>query len=78
MSIEIGQLRLELPPGFEKRAQRIGRLVGEALAAYSTLPAGRIDHLRVGPVAVETHLSDLRVAQRIADSIHAAIQVGIT
>jgi hypothetical protein len=35
-------------------------------------------HLRIGPVAVEAHLSDRRVAQRIADSIQAAIQAGTT
>ncbi|MDD2463323.1 MAG: hypothetical protein PHI97_04945 [Desulfobulbus sp.] len=78
MSTEIGQLQLQLPPGFEKRAQRIGRLVGENLAGYTSLPTGRIEHLRVGPVAVETHHTDQRVAQRIADSIHAAIKADLT
>lgn len=77
MTTEIGHLQLQLPPGFEQRAQRIGRLVGESLAGRD-LPAGRLAHLRIGPVAVEAHLSDRRVAQRIADSIHAAIQAGTT
>jgi hypothetical protein len=78
MSTEIGHLQLQLPPGFEERAERIGRLVGEALADYGNVPSGRIDHLRVGPLAVGTELSDQRVARQIADSIHAAIQAGIT
>lgn len=77
MTAEIGHLQLQLPPGFEQRAQRIGRLVGEFLTR-SNLPAGHFAHLRIGPVVVETHHSDRHVAQRIADSIHAAIQAGIT
>jgi len=78
MNTEIGHLQLQLPPGFEKRAQRIGRLVGEALAGSTTLPAGQIEYLRVGPVEVGVHFSDQRVAQTIADSIHAAIKRGLS
>ena len=74
MSTEIGQLRLQLPAGFEDRAQRIGRLVGEALAQRDDLPAGRIEQLRVGPVQVDVRHSDRVVARRIADSIHTAVQ----
>lgn len=77
MTTEIGHLQVRLPPGFAHRGQRIGRLLAEYLAGFD-LPPGRIDRLRVGPVAVEPHLSDRRVAQRIADSIHAAIQAGTT
>nr|WP_320010944.1 hypothetical protein [uncultured Desulfobulbus sp.] len=76
MKTEIGQLQLHLPPGFEKRAQRIGRLVAENLATYTNLPPGRIDHLRVGPVRVELQHSDGRVARRIAESIYASLQGG--
>lgn len=74
MTTEIGRLLLQLPTGFEDRAGRIGRLVGEALAQRDDLPAGRIDQLRVGPVRVEVGHSDRVVAQRIADSIHAAVK----
>jgi len=73
MNTEIGQLQLQLPPGFEKRAQRIGRLVGENLAHYTALPSGRIEHLQVGPVRIERHFSDSRVARQIAESIYSAI-----
>lgn len=74
MPAEIGRLRLRLPAGFEDRAGRIGRLVGEALARRDDLPAGRIEQLQVGPVRVEVGHSDRVVAQRIADSIHAAVK----
>lgn len=75
MSTEIGQLQLQLPPGFEQRAQRIGRLVGEALASSPLLPSGRIDRLHVGPVQVKHHHSDVQVAREIAESISAALQL---
>lgn len=73
MTTEIGHLHLQLPPGFEHRAQRIGRLVGETLAQRNDLDPGRINHLGVGPVQVESHHSDHEVAWRIAASIHSAI-----
>lgn len=74
MSTEIGQLRLQLPAGFEHRAQRIGRLVGEALVQRDDLPAGHIEQLRVGPVQVDVRHSDQTLARHIADSIHAAVK----
>lgn len=73
MITEIGHLHLQLPHGFEHRAQRIGRLVGEALAQRDDLGPGRIHHLGVGPVQVEFRNSDHEVARRIAASIHSAI-----
>lgn len=73
MITEIGHLHLQLPPGFEHRAQRIGRLVGETLAQRNDLGPGRIDRLGVGPVQVELRHSDHEVARRIAASIHSAI-----
>jgi hypothetical protein len=72
MTTEIGRLNLRLPSGFEGRAERIGRLVGEALAGCE-LPAGRIAHLKVGPVTVNPRGSDRAVAEGIAQSIRAAI-----
>jgi hypothetical protein len=74
MPAEIGRLLLQLPTGFEDRAGRIGRLVGEALAQRDDLPAGRIEQLQVGPVRVDVRDSDRAVAQQIADSIHAAVK----
>lgn len=73
MITEISHLHLQLPPGFEHRAQRISRLVGEALAQRDDLGPGRINQLGVGPVQVEHHHSDHEVARRIAASIHSAI-----
>lgn len=74
MPAEIGRLRLQLPAGFEERAGRIGRLVGEVLAQRDDLPPGRIEQLQVGPVRVDVRDSDRAVAQQIADSIHTAVK----
>ena len=73
MKTEIGQLSLRLPAGFEGRAQRIGRLVGEALARQPDLPAGRLGRVGVGPLQVDPRRSDRAIADGIAQSIGAAI-----
>lgn len=75
MTTEIGRLSLRLPAGFETRAARIGRLVGEALAGRD-LPAGGIAQLGVGPLKVDARRSDRAIAEHIAQSIHAAIKQG--
>ncbi|MFA5083671.1 MAG: hypothetical protein WC474_14050 [Hydrogenophilaceae bacterium] len=76
MTTEIGRINLNLPAGFEARAARIGRLVGEALARRE-LPAGRIDRIGVGPLKVDARRSDRAIAEHIAQSIHAAITQGV-
>lgn len=73
MKTEIGQLHLQLPAGFEGRAQRIGRLVAEALARRENLPAGRFDRVGIGPVQIDGRLADRTVAESIATSICAAL-----
>lgn len=76
MTTEIGQLNLRLPAGFEARAQRIGRLVGESLARQEGLPGGQVGQIGVGPVRVDARASDRVIAERIAQSIGVAIQRG--
>lgn len=74
MKTEIGQLALRLPAGFEDRAHRIGRLVGEALANRTDLPAGRLERVGVGPLKIDPRRSDRAIADGIAQSIGAAIR----
>jgi len=76
MTTEIGQLNLQLPAGFEARAHRIGRLVGEALARQEGLPGGQVALIGVGPMQVDVRRSDRAIAERIAQSIGAAILRG--
>ncbi|MEK7736198.1 MAG: hypothetical protein AAB319_00325 [Pseudomonadota bacterium] len=72
MKTEIGQINLHLPAGFEARAQRIGRLIGESLARHD-LPAGRLTQVGVGPLHIDPRHSDRAIADNIAQSIGAAI-----
>jgi hypothetical protein len=72
MPTEIGRLNLRLPAGFEKRAGRIGRLVGTALSTRD-LPPGQIEHLSIGPLKIDARRSDHAIAEHIAGAIHGAI-----
>ncbi|HKK56812.1 hypothetical protein [Marinobacter sp.] len=71
--IDIQNLRLQLPDGFESRAGRIGRLLGDALAQYPVAQSARIDQLRVGPLTLKEGASDRQIARQIAQSIHRQI-----
>lgn len=73
MNAEIGQLRLHLPAGFEHRAQRIGRLLGAALAQTPDLPGGTIDRLGVGPLQIDPQRSDRAIADHLAGAIRTAL-----
>jgi hypothetical protein len=74
MKTEIDQIRLQLPQGMERRAQRIGRLLGESLARRTDLPAGSFARLRVGPLSLDPGHGDRAIADRIADSLVRAIR----
>ena len=69
----IDQLKLTLPPGFEGRAERIGRHLAAELAALPA-PAGfEIETLALPPVALTAGLGDREVAARIARQIGAHV-----
>jgi hypothetical protein len=76
--LSIGRLRLALPPGFEGRAGRIARLVGDELAGRLPLAAGavRLDRLAVPPVRLAPGASDRQVAGAVAAAIAAGLHSG--
>lgn len=79
MSTEIAYLNIRLPGGFEARASRIARLVGEGLATRLAGQGGsrqRIERLGVAPVAIDPGRSDRAIAAQIAQSIHSALLAG--
>ncbi|HEX7839007.1 MAG TPA: hypothetical protein VF469_16125 [Kofleriaceae bacterium] len=67
--LTIGALSLRLPAGFEHRAERIGRLLGDALAGIEAGSAIELDRLALPPVTVARDTGDVEVATRIADSV---------
>ncbi|KAB0574346.1 hypothetical protein F7Q92_19705 [Ideonella dechloratans] len=75
MRLEIDHLALQLPAGFEARAPRIARLLGDALARPEHLGGLRLAHnaalpaLQLPPLAVQTGHSDAAIAQRLAQAV---------
>jgi hypothetical protein len=74
--LTIGTLRLQLPAGFERRAERIGRLLGDALARIDTGAPGAdltLDRLALPPITIAPGGSDFDVAASIASSVRHQI-----
>jgi hypothetical protein len=69
--LTIDTLRLQLPAGFERRAERIGRLLGDALARIDTGAPGdlTLDRLAPPPITIAPGASDFDVAAGIASSV---------
>ncbi len=78
--LTIDTLRLQLPAGFAHRAERIGRLVGDALARVDLgSDLGRdgadlaLDRLALPPIAIAGGASDFEIAAGIASSVRKQI-----
>jgi hypothetical protein len=74
--LTIDTLRLQLPAGFEGRAERIGRLVGDALARIGTgVPGPELTLERLAPprITIAPGASDFDVAASIASSVSRQI-----
>ncbi|HVK55993.1 MAG TPA: hypothetical protein VM532_13315 [Burkholderiales bacterium] len=71
--VEIEQLTLRLPAGFESRAGRIGRLTAEALSNVTAVTSMNIAQLSLPPQTIKANWSDRVVAQRLANAIGQAI-----
>jgi hypothetical protein len=74
--LTIDTLRLQLPTGFEHRAERISRLVGDALARIDLGAPGTdlaLDRLALPPIAIAPGASDFEVAAGIASSVRQQI-----
>ena len=74
--LTIDRLRLRLPAGFERRAERIGRLVGDALARIDTGAPGAaltLDRLALPPITIAPGASDFDVAAGVASSVRCQI-----
>jgi hypothetical protein len=74
--LTIDTLRLQLPAGFEGRAERIGRLLGDALARIDAGAAGAeltLERLAPPPITIAPGVSDFAVAAGIASSVSRQI-----
>jgi hypothetical protein len=74
--LTIGTLRLQLPAGFERRAEHIGRLLGDALARIDTGAPGAdltLDRLALPSITIAPGGNDFDVAASIASSVRHQI-----
>lgn len=74
--LTIDTLRLQLPAGLEHRAERIGRLLGDALARIEIGAADAdvaLAHLALPPIAIARGASDAEIARGIASSVRRQI-----
>jgi len=74
--LTIGALSLQLPAGFERRAERIGRLLGDALVRIDVGAPGTeltLDRLALPPITIAPGASDYDVAAGIASSVRQQI-----
>ena len=74
--LTIDTLRLQLPAGFEGRAERIGRLLGDALARIDACAPGAeftLERLAPPPITISPGAIDFYVAAGIASSVSRQI-----
>ncbi len=71
--LRIDRLRLQLPPGFEHRAEGIARLVGDALGRRPVSGDRRIARLAPPAVEITAGTGDREIAGRVAAAIHRQI-----
>jgi len=67
--IAIDTLSLRLPAGFEHRAERIGRLVGDAIADLDVTESRAFDRLALPAIHVERSANDAQIATAIAHAV---------
>ena len=74
--LNIDRLRLSLPAGYERRAERIGRLVADELASLQLAGDASFDRLSVPAVKIARGASDRQVAGAIAGAIATKVNGG--
>ncbi|MBA3014604.1 MAG: hypothetical protein KKD63_02100 [Proteobacteria bacterium] len=70
MNLTINCLKLQLPPGFENRAEAIARCLGDELLLQPWSGSHALYHLQVAPQTVRPEQSDREIAAQIAQAIH--------
>ena len=70
----IEKMRLNLPEGFEGRAEHISRLVARELGGLSFNGTGHISGLSVSPVRVHQAFSNEEIARQVAHAIHRQVE----
>ena len=72
--LQVEQLKLHLPAGFEHRAGRIAQLVGDALSEIRLGHSRQLDRLSVDPINVTAGSTDADIANLISQRIVSALE----
>ena len=72
--LSVERLHLQLPAGFEHRAEGIARLVGEKLATVPIKTSVTLDRLSLKPVRIGENATNQQIAQNIVKSIATTIR----
>lgn len=75
--LHIEKMRIQLPAGFEHRASRIARLVGESMAEIESTERLVLDRLTVGPIQTSPNATDQEIAQSITNQISSMLGRGL-
>ncbi|MGP0628521.1 hypothetical protein ACTRW9_02315 [Nitrospina sp. 32_T5] len=73
-NIEIGQVRLTLPSGYEHRAQGLARRVVDRLSTYLWNRPIQVERLAVPPIQAIPGESEAALAVRIADAVYRQLR----
>lgn len=77
MNLTIDRLHLQLPPGFEHRADAIARRLSDELASLSWTRNLQVEQLSLPAQTVHPALNDRQIAQQLAHAVHAQITQGL-
>jgi hypothetical protein len=72
----IEHLRLELPPGYEHRAQDIAARLARELETMSVTGELRLEALKLPPLEIDPASGDSEIAWRIAKAVRAGVEAG--
>jgi len=67
--LTIDTLSLRLPAGFEHRAERIARLLADALAGVAPGSSATFERLALPPIAIAPGAGDAQIAAGIAGAV---------
>ena len=70
----IDHLRMQLPAGFEHRAENIARLIGDDLASFESKESQHYKQLAIGPIRLTADESDLEIAKLISQQINLKLE----
>ena len=70
----IDSLRLDLPPGYEHRAQTIAARLLRELESLSVTTDLRLETLKLPPLEIDPAAGDGEIAWRIAKAVRAGVE----